>query len=67
MPRSKIYSTLPLANFSNKNKVYFWIPHEILYEINTHFEYPNFTFQIRVIQKTSVIFVNWSKINVSDF
>ena len=55
------------ANFGNKNKVHFWIAHEILYEIDTHIEYRKFTFQIRVIRKTSVIFVNWSKINVSDF
>ena len=65
--RSKIHSTFTLANFGNKNKVHFWNPHEILYEIDTQIEYPKFTFQLHVIRKTSVIFVNWSKINVSDF
>ena len=60
-------SSLTMANVGNKNKVHFWIPHEILYEIDTHIEYPKFTFQIRIFRKTSVIFIHWSKIKVSDF
>ena len=63
MHRSKIHSTLTSANFGNKNKVNFWIPHEIV----THIEYPKYTFQIRIIRKTSVILMNWSKMNVRDF
>ena len=62
-----MHSTFTSANFGNKNKVHFWIPHKILYQIDIHIEYPKFTFQIRVIRKTSAIFVIWSKINISDF
>ena len=67
MPRSKIHSTFTSANFGNKNKVHFWIAHEILFEIDTHIEYPKFTFQMRIIRKTLVIFVKWSKINGNNF
>ena len=41
--------------------------HEILYEIDAHIEYLKFTFQIGIIRQTSVIFMNSSKINVSNF
>ena len=44
MACSKSHSELSSANFGNENKVSFWIPHEILYEIDTHIEYPKFTF-----------------------
>ena len=53
-------------NIGDRIKVHFWIPHEILSEIDTHIEYPKFTFQMRIIPKTSVIFVKWSKINGND-
>ena len=43
MAPSKIHSTFISANFGNKNKVHFWIPYEILYEIDSHIEYPKFT------------------------
>ena len=33
----------------------------------SHIEIPKFTFQIRIIRKTSLIFVNWSEMNVSNF
>ena len=67
MACSKSHSELSSANFGNENKVSFWIPHEILYEIDTNIEFSKFTFQIRIIRITSVIFVNWSQINASDF
>ena len=47
--------------------VHFWITHEILYGIDTNIEYLKLKFQIGTIRKTSVIFVNASKINVSFF
>ena len=55
-----MHSTLTSANFGNKNKGDFCILDEILYEIDTHVEYPKFTFQIRNIRK----FVG---MNVNDF
>ena len=36
-------STLTSSNFGNKNVVLFWIPHDILYEIDTHIKYPKLT------------------------
>ena len=51
------------SNIGSKNKVQFWITHGILYEI----EYLTFTFKICIIRKTSVIIVNSSKINDSDY
>ena len=38
--------------FDNENKVHFWIPHEIVYDIETHIEYPQFAFQIGIIQNS---------------
>ena len=55
------------ANFGNKFRVHIWIIHEISYEIDTHIEYLKLKFQIGTIRKTSVIFVNASKFNVSYF
>ena len=50
-----------------KHRVHIWIIHEILYEIDTNIEYLKLKFQIGTIRKTSVIFVNASKMNVSYF
>ena len=55
------------SNYGNKIRVHIWIIHEILYEIDTHIEYLKLKFQIGTIRKTSVVFVNSLKINVTYF
>ena len=55
------------SDFGNKIRVHIWIIHEVLYEIDTDIEYLKLKFQIGTIRKTTVIFVNPSKINDSYF
>ena len=45
---------LTWSHFGNENKVNFWIPHEMLYEIDADIEYLKFTFQIGIIRQTLV-------------